>query len=207
MKVSAINCSPIKPQVSFGDEDVDKAKKVLSLSRDLDDSFVKKDDEGNNIKSPLHTAISVAGAVASMFALGLGIGKLGYKANSKFKLAQRGKEAIGKVSSFVKKKAPNLNIKLPAIKEGSLLAKTKNVAQKSVARVQSTTARLIEKYGAEKVFTTGTGIAAAATLVPDIVTVDKNKNGIADIAEKKINAYEGALKSARICSDIVSTFA
>lgn len=205
MNVSAINCSPIKPQVSFGDADVDKAKKVLSLSRDLDDSFAKKDEEGNNIKSPLHTAISVGGAVASMFALGLGIGKLGYRANAKFGLVQKGKNAIGKVSNFVKNKAPKLHIKAPVIKEGSFINKAKNVADDAVKYVKSTTGKLVEKHGAEKVFATGTGLAAVATLVPDIITVDKNKNGVADIAEKKINAYEGALSSARIFSEIVTT--
>ena len=80
MNVSAINCSPIKPQVSFGaPEGVDEANKVLTLSKELSDTFKKEDSEGNQIKNPLHTAVSVLTAGMAMFALGKGIGKLGWK--------------------------------------------------------------------------------------------------------------------------------
>ena len=51
------------------------------------------------------------------------------------------------------------------------------------------------------------GGIAALTLAPAIITADGNQDGVADIAQKNINAYSSALKSAEIFADMFESIA
>lgn len=208
MNVSAINCSPIKPQVSFGaPEGVDEANKVLTLSKELSDTFKKEDSEGNQIKNPLHTALSVLTAGMAMFALGKGIGKLGWKGLDKAKSAitpekmQVVKDKVHVAKDFVSKQTA----KLP--KNEKVATFFNKTVGKAANAVKTSVAKAVEKNGAEKVFTTAAGVVAASTLVPKVATADANGDGIADIAQSKVNAYQSAFKSAEIFADMVNALA
>lgn len=201
MSISAINCSPLKPQVSFRSaQGVDEANKVLQLSKQLGDNFHKVDSEGNDIKNPLQTATSVLAACLAMFALGKGAGKVALTAAKKVPASAKKTiaDGFGKVKTFVSKQAA----KLP--KNEKVTTVLNNTVGKASNAVKSSVAKAVQKSGAEKVFTTTAGVVAASTLVPKIVKADDNGDGIADIAQKSVNAYQSAFKSAEIFADMIS---
>lgn len=203
MNVSAINCTPIKPQASFGyAQGAEEAQRVLELSKQLKDSFNKEVQQGNESsegkitnKNPIQTTLSVLGACATMFALGKGAGK-GVVAVAK-KLPEGFKENVLKSGSSVKTFISNQASKFSG-KETS-----PNFLLKSIGKALKNAKATISK-NPEKSFTNATGIIAATTLVPAITTADGNKDGIADIAQNNINAYVDVFKRAEIFSDIVN---
>ena len=203
MSISAINCTPIKPQTSFGSaQGVDEAQKVLELSRQLNDSFTCSkcsdgdcDSEKVTNKNPLQTAISVLGACATMFALGKGAGKgvvaLAKKvpASAKENILNTGKKAAAAISEQAAKLPKNEKVStILSNTVGKAFNRAKDVVMKNP----------------EKSFTTAAGVLAATTLVPSIATVDGNKDGVADIAQNNINAYASAFKKAEIFSDMIN---
>lgn len=201
MSISAVNCTPIKPQTSFGSREIVpgeyEAKKVLELSKQLNDSFGNKynsDGELITNKNHVQTFISVLGACATMFALGKGAGK-GVVALAK-KVPASAKQGIldasKKAADLVSEKAAKLP-KNPKI--SSALSNTVGKAFNSV--------RAAVTKNPEKSFTTAAGVIAASTLVPAIATADGNNDGVADIAQNNINAYSSAFKRAEIFADIV----
>ena len=202
MNISAINCSPIKPQVAFGKaEGVEEANKVLNLSKELSDSFKKEESEGEvGRKSPMETIASLTGAALAMFAIGKGAGKLAYSLSGK--IPETAKTFVttnaGKAKEFITAQTA----KLPKNE------KISKVLEKTVGKVATAAktglTNAIEKNGAEKIVTTAAGLAAATTLVPKIAKADGNGDGIADIAQKNVNAYQSAFKTAEIFADMVS---
>ncbi len=202
MSISAINCTPIKPQASFGSaQGVDEAQKVLELSKQLNDSFASGtrcngdcDEEKVTNKNPIQTTISVLGACATMFALGKGAGKglvaLTKKvpASAKENILNTGKKAVSVISEQVAKLPKNEKV-------STILSNTVGKAFNS--------AKAVVMKNPEKSFTTAAGVLAASTLVPAITTADGNKDGVADIAQNNINAYASAFKKAEIFADIV----
>ena len=202
MSISAINCTPIKPQASFGSaQGVDEAQKVLELSKQLNDSFASGtrcngdcDEEKVTNKNPIQTTISVLGACATMFALGKGAGKgvvaLAKKvpASAKENILNTGKKAVSVISEQVAKLPKNEKVStILSNTVGKAFNRAKDVVMKNP----------------EKSFTTAAGVLAASTLVPAITTADGNKDGVADIAQNNINAYASAFKKAEIFADIV----
>lgn len=210
MSISAINCSPIKPQVSFGSASgVDEANTVLQLSRELNDSFKKGDNP--EIKSPVQTTAAVIGAGLTMFALGKGAAKGITKVVKAIP-----KDAVsGIIPEFVKKDAvkvandvantvkDKLN-KLPKGKVYNVLDSTVGNTGRYIKRVAT---EVINKNGLEKTLANASGLVAATTLAPAIVSADANDNGIADIAEKNINAYSSAVSQAEKIATMVSILA
>ena len=203
MSISAINCTPIKPQASFGSaQGVDEAQKVLELSKQLNDSFASGtrcngdcDEEKVTNKNPIQTTISVLGACATMFALGKGAGKglvaLTKKvpASAKENILNTGKKAVSVISEQVAKLPKNEKV-------STILSNTVGKAFNS--------AKAVVMKNPEKSFTTAAGVLAATTLVPSIATADGNKDGVADIAQNNINAYASAFKKAEIFSDMIN---
>lgn len=202
MSISAINCTPIKPQASFGSaQGVDEAQKVLELSKQLNDSFASGtrcngdcDEEKVTNKNPIQTTISVLGACATMFALGKGAGKgavaLAKKvpASAKENILNTGKKAVSVISEQVAKLPKNEKVStILSNTVGKAFNRAKDVVMKNP----------------EKSFTTAAGVLAATTLVPSIATADGNKDGVADIAQNNINAYASAFKKAEIFSDMI----
>lgn len=200
MSISSVNCTPLKPQVSFAKaEGADEAQRVLQLSRELNDSFTKKDDEAT-VKHPLQTAVSLVGAALAMYTIGKGAGKA-ILALAK-KTPANVKSGLEKGCKSVSDWATKQTGKLP-VNEKLANAYTKTVG-KVANGVKKGVSNAIEKNGVEKVFTTATGALAAATLVPKIAKADGNGDGIADIAQKNVNAYTSAFKTAEIFADMIN---
>lgn len=210
MNISAVNCTPIKPQAFGNQEGADEAQKVLELSKQLNDSFKKEgqDEEEVTSKNPLATAASVAGACLAMFALGRSAGK-GAVALAK-KIPAGAKDNVVKYATqaktFVTEKASK--IKMPKVKIN--LPKNEKVAgffKNTVGKAATTT---IEKTktafnaNPEKFVKNTAGIIAASTLAPAIIKADGNKDGIADIAQNNVNAYRNAMHSVEIFSEIAN---
>lgn len=200
MSISSVSCTPIKPQVSFGSpEGVDEAQRVLQLSRELNDSFHKEDEEVT-IKHPLQTAVSLIGAGLAMYTIGRGAGKA-ILALAK-KTPANVKSGLKKGCKSVSDKASGLTAKLPVNEKLSKVYT--NTIGKVAGNVKNGVKNAVEKNGVEKVFTTATGALAAATLVPKIAKADGNGDGIADIAQKNVNAYTSAFKTAEIFADMIN---
>ena len=197
MSISAINCSPLKPQVSFGNaQEVNDATRVLELSKQLEDSFQVA---GAEKKNTAQIAVSVLGAGLTMFALGKGAGKgistivKGLPETTKTSILNSTKNA----SIAIKEKVSNL----PKTRVSKVLDGTVGKVAKGF---KTAITEKIAKEGAEKVFTNATGLAAMATLLPSILTVDGDKNGVADIAQKNISAYSSALQQAEVFSTMLN---
>lgn len=203
MNVSAVNCTPIKPQsfgsgdtvrgIDFGSEEAAMgAQRVLDLSRELNDSFKKEGSEENDKKNPVATAVSVAGACLSMFALGRVAGKGAMALVNKIPASAKENAA-----EFVKKQTSK-------IKAPKITIKNEKAAQ-FVSNAYKQVASFAAKCKANPENVAG-GIAAL-TLAPAIITADGNQDGVADIAQKNINAYSSALKSAEIFADMFESIA
>lgn len=219
MSISSVNCTPIKPQVAFGNlkgvdgeqgilqkpEGVDEAQKVLQLSKELSDSFRKEDKEGEEVKvkHPLQTAVSLVGAALAMYTVGKGAGKAAIALSKKApeSLKKGLTEGYKNVSKWASKQAGKLptNEKL-AHAYTNTVGRVANGVKKGVTDA-------VAKNGAEKVFTTATGALAVATLVPKVAKADGNGDGIADIAQTGINAYQSAFKTAEIFADMIDAIA
>lgn len=204
MNISAINCTPIKPQASFGSEvrDVADAQRVLNLSKELNDSFQKDPDH----KSPVQTAVSVAGALAATFVLGkLTAGKiLEVCPNLLTKTAAGAKKAAGTIKNIkVPDKFSNLGKK---VAENPALEKVSSKFTKFTGKAVESAKAFVQKNGAEKTFKTGMGVASMLALGSQVINVDGNKDGIADIAQNNVNAYSNAMKDLGVFSEILGVF-
>ena len=211
MKVSAVNSTPLKPQ-SFGN-DVLKAQVVLDKSKELGDRFTKNPEE----KSPLSTFVSVIGAFATCFLLGKGLASKAMEVFPKLsgQIVELSKKAFAGASVVAGKLR---NVHVPEKITGSKVAnvvkntaekvsanpKVKNVAGK-VAEYASSALTKIKAQPAEKIIKNAAGIASMAVLGSQIATVDGNDDGIADIAQKDVNAYKNAIGSIGILGDIMKS--
>ena len=71
MSISSINCTPIKPQVSFGENEEAQYRQLAAQTMALNDSFTPKQADGEATKkSPLGTMASLATAVLVTYAGG-----------------------------------------------------------------------------------------------------------------------------------------
>lgn len=206
MNVSAVNCTPIKPQVSFGqDQDFSDAQRVLDMSKELSDSFAKEDGQ----KSKLQTIASIGGALATTCILGRAMaGKL-IDAGVHTKLASFGKTVLAKAKDI---KAPNFvkNVKFPEkvqkgiakIAENPKVKNTAAVVVDKATKLKSSAQTYIAEHGAEKIIKDTAGLASMAVFGTQIAKVDGNGDGIADIAQKNVNAYQNAVRDMGVVGEI-----
>ena len=207
MNISAVNCTPIKPQ-SFGNcessintkealasnnQAIIGAQKALDLTKSYSDTYNPSSQQTENEdavqkKNPLQIAISVAGAFCAMFLLGRSSAQLAMSVVKK--IPQAAKE---KLSGFVSSKAPKINIPKPSI-NNEKFSKVVNAATKHVSSFAQKC-----KANPENV----AGAIATLSLAPALVKVDGNNDGVADIAQKNVNAYSSFVKSAGVFSEII----
>lgn len=212
MKISAVNSTPLKPQ-SFGN-DVNKAQFVLEKSKELGDRFAKNPEE----KSALGTFVSVLGAFATCFLLGKGLASKAMEVFPKLsdEIVTLSKKAVSG-ASVVAGKLKNIHIpeKVTSSKVGNIVRETaekvssnqkvKNLAGKASEQASNIFAK-IKAQPADKIIKNAAGIASMAILGSQIATVDGNDDGIADIAQKDVNAYKNAIGSIGIIGDIMKSF-
>lgn len=211
MKVSAVNSTPLKPQ-SFGN-DVNNAQFVLEKSRELGDRFTKNPEE----KSLLSTFVSVLGAFATCFLLGKGLASKTMEVFPKLsgQIVELSKKVFAGASVFAGKlksvKVPEkvasskvANVVKETAEKVSANPKVKNIAGKVVEFASSSFTK-IKAQPPEKIIKNAAGIASMAILGSQIATVDGNDDGIADIAQKDVNAYKNAIGSIGILGDIMKS--
>lgn len=193
MNISAVNCTPIKPQASFKGENEFDYDKILAATTKVNDEFVNSED----VKSPLAAAISLGIAGVLAFASGKQLGSL----FSKFV-----KKAPDYLDDVVAKSGKYVNIakeKLATTNTGKV-AKVRNLASKGLGFVQSKASTAYEKIanfglheGADIVakkanaFNNVAGCIGLASVFPTVLKRDTNEDGVSDILQKSHNAYTG----------------
>ena len=199
MNISAVNCSPIKPQ-SFGmAQDINEVRKMLDTSKELGDIYSKTDDDGITQKTPLGSFLS--GAVA-VFATFVGGKIVANKALTPCpNLPDKIYNGLKTGADFVRTYADDI-----AINGGKVSGTVAN----GVSKLQRNARQVFKQVTAGKnfgdVLSTAVGIGSLVTLAPDILTVDGNKDGKADITQKgsqKVNAYANAITSIDLISSVM----
>lgn len=215
MSISAVNCTPIKPQVSFKGDNQTKTKglpdydTVLSLTDKVNDEFVQSSD----IKSPVTAAVSIGLAALVAFATGKKIGNLVSKIATKapdtlVNTATKGGQELSKLANSLKGADSG---KLAQAKK--LTGKVLGSAHKYMSKAYHSIASIGIEKGANptnaNTFSNIFGIAGLATIFPTVVTKDSNGDGVKDILQKGQNAYtgtkskmNGALEKARVLSEL-----
>lgn len=167
--------------------------RVLTQSQEIADTFKKTDAEGNQLKSPLATAVSVVGVVLSTFLLGKNIGNLSSKLGSKLatKIPVDLKSKAAKFISSVDDKVFNSLAGMKNTKLANKLFNFTELAKSGVSYAMKNPGNVA-------------GAVAVAGIAPKIVKADGNGDGIADIAQNNISAYNSALKNAELLTEIAS---
>lgn len=193
MNISAINCTPIKPQASFkGLQDADYDK-VLLLTSKVNDEFVPSDD----VKSPAAALLSIGLAGLLAFASGKKIGSLISRCAKKAPdMLDKAVQNSGKVVDAAKTKlTSNTSGKLGKVRELSadLIGKVQGAVSKGYNKI----ANFGLKEGADiatqkaNAFNNVIGCASLATVLPTIFAKDSNDDGVSDILQRGQNAYTG----------------
>lgn len=202
MNVSALNSTPVKSQPSFGKEyQIEDAEHIMELSGQLEDSFSKAEKPA--IKSAGGILASVIGAVLAAFVMGKCAAS---------KVTTAFPSISTKITNGLRKGANSLRNYADDVANGVKLQKGGKLAQaagKKVAVVEKFARnkyqQLAEKMGAEGIITNAVGLASVATIVPEILKVDGNQDGISDIAQRNVSAYKNAMKNVGIVSEIVDS--
>lgn len=170
MNVSAINCTPIKPQVSFGNEQ-ENYERALYIAKDLTDEYVRADD----IKNPFQVMLSITAAAGKSFLQGAST-FLGLDLISK-----------GAVSNGIKKAGKKVvnSLERAAVKIGDSSA-----VKKGVSNALASAGKTIKNIGANSKIPILAGIASAIAIVPAICSRDNDGDGVKDIVQKSQSAYD-----------------
>ncbi|MBE7705166.1 MAG: hypothetical protein E7Z90_05060 [Cyanobacteria bacterium SIG29] len=194
---------------AFGkDFSVEDAENIARLSGELNDSFETNnvnDDEKAKKKSAGQFLASIGGAIATAFVLG----KCGAS-----KILTAFPKLAGKITNFIRKGANFVRNFADDVVNGVKLKKggkfTKSAAKK-IANLEKKAREIYinkrNKSSAEEVIKNAVGVAAMATVVPQVATVDGNNDGVSDLAQKEISAYQSFLQKSAIIEGITDTFA
>ncbi len=213
MNISATNCTPIKPQASFGgnekgnshiDKELpsDEYTRTIIIADKANEDLVNSD----SIKKPIAAAASVALAGLVAFVSGK---KIAQVATSVCKtLPTTVENTLKKSSSIVQEKASKL-----ASESSGKLAKAKNITGKALKKTEEFARKgytkiaysgiadnVVNPERANKAFQNVVGAATVAATVPVVCSKDSDGNGVADLMEKTTNAYAGTTKK---CSSAV----
>lgn len=222
MNISAVNCTPIKPNVSFGD--VEHTHKQL---HDMADEFSSSKEEGkkSDVKKPLAIVMSLAALVGIAYGGGK---KAASAASAVYKkvvtsVGNVAKSSTDDVAGAAKNSDLGLLIENGLKKASSIatsgIGKLKVTSEKELTKsekVRNATAKVLEKglnlaktgykkiaysgiaddiVGAEraqKAFENIAGAVGLATFVPEIVSRDADGDGTKDILQNSQNAYTKA---------------
>lgn len=192
MNVSAVNCTPIKPQVAFGNEKELDYNNIKTVTDKVNDEFCNS----SNIKKPLAAVSSVLIAALLTFTGGKKVGTM--LANvSKNKLPNLMKKGVYSLSVGAKKLSSNLKNDLPT-KAGKLKNMASSALKKSSNGILTGYKKLAGNVkgqeGAVKAFEKMTGIVALSSVFPSVLAKDNNEDGVKDILQRGQNAYTGSSK-------------
>ncbi len=209
MNVSAVNCTPIKPTVSFGAEK-GEYEKVAGLTDQITDSYVN----ANDIKTPGQVVASVGAAGIKSFASGAIaaglIAGLFKSAPTKLQgLLKTGSKKVRCVAANLSDDAAkHAKIKKPI---GKAIAKTEQVARNVYKKFINADVRNLVDETAENLtddavkaakqlnqeisanatrgFQKLGGALSTAAIVPAILTKDNDGDGVKDLVQKSQSAY------------------
>ena len=189
MSITAINCTPIKPKVSFGESNHEaEYSKVVNQAMDIRDSFTPQNGDNKGIKSVVGTAISLAAAAVVTYAGGKFVAA---------KLTDLFPKAANKLSAGLVKLADSK----ASANVANFLAGKKGKVAEGATKVFNGAVDGLKKPEALKNIAAG---AALAFGLGKIATVDGNNDGIKDITQKHVNAYKSAMENMGIFSEIIS---
>lgn len=216
MNISAINSTPIKPQVAFKQMDIDH-EKLHTMATELDGQKV----DAKDIKRP----IAIVASLAALAGIAYGGGKkiatgasviyekvASLAKNSADDAAEAAKNAnlgvviengLKKASSFANNGISKLRTVDPKevtvlTKKDFIRNKTADVLEKGLNLAKNTYKKLaysgiskdvVGADRAQKAFENVAGLVGLATVVPEIATRDANEDGVKDIMQKSQNAY------------------
>ena len=163
---------------------------VLHQTQEIADSFKKTDAEGNQIKSPIATAVSIAGVAITTFLLGKNIGNLGSKLAGKIPADLKSKAAS--IINSVDEKVFNALSGMKNEKLANKLFNFSELAKSGLSFVKKNPGNVA-------------GAVAVAGIAPQIMKADGNGDGISDIAQHNISAYNSVLKNAELLTEIAGS--
>lgn len=209
MNISAINCTPIKPQTSFksndGWDDCRGFDELEQITDKLNDEFV----HSSTVKKPLAVVATVAIATALAFGGGKKIAYSVKEFVNKLlsteknpiditdpKCAKYFEKPLKEFSTSLQEKATKLQSgegKLPKFKKvvGMILEKVEDTARttyKKVANIGVKEGLTPEQLGTKKFENLG-GAIGVGTFVPAFSAKDNDDNGVADASETTQSAY------------------
>ena len=198
MNISAVNCTPIKPQASFGREvDFSDVDRLNDISRKYDE-YADASGEKPKQKSLSNTLISVGVAIAATF--------IGGKLLAARTLDILPKDTPVKIAGFAKSLFGKVSTGLTNISKNEQHVRIANVAKHAnnvLKNVKSGISNIVKKQGIEEVITNTVGIGSILGVAPKILTADGNNDSIPDITQEGINAYKNALDDFTVVSDIM----
>ncbi len=212
MNVSAINCTPIKPKVSFGNDGQSDYTKIAQQAEAIKDEYVNAD----RLKSPAGVVASVAACGLKAFASGAILASLvaGLAKGAPTKL----QGALKSGSQGVRKFAEGLSddaAKFAKVKKpiGKAITKAEQLARSAYKKViNPNTTKIVDGMADDVVsqihaqnnraLQKMAGFATAAAVLPAATTVSKDGDNIPDILQKGAEKVVGATDKA--AGDIVA---
>ena len=193
MNVSAINCTPIKPKVSFGNSDTDY-NKVAKQAEAIRDEYASSD----RLKSPVGVVASVAACGLKAFASGAVLASLfcGLAKGAPTKLQGALKKGSQGIRNFAAglgdDAAKHAKIKKPI---GKAISKVEEVARNAYKKVINPNTKAITADMADDVVNAihaqnnralqkMAGIATAAAVLPAATTVSNDGDNIPDMMQR-----------------------
>ena len=229
MNVSAINCTPIKPQVSFGNEpeserpvidadyrEVESNDKnpadILVLTEDINKNFVNSKE----LKTPIGAVVSVALAGLTAYATGSiaasGISRA-FNFVTKKNLPLALEKGLKATSKTIKKASTSL-----INDNAGKIAKVKNIAGKVIGKTGEIAKNTYTKIAyrgvpegadvavkASKGFQNIMGLGAVATILPKALKTDENGDGVSDIMQRATNSYGKAKEQGNAYLNQINT--
>ncbi len=200
MSIPAVNCTTIKPQVSFGkaDNDEERLYNYSKFADEVNDKYINS----QNVKKPVAAAVSVALAGLIAFASGKLLASKAAIVAEKFKinLPEILDSSLGKLSKLSSDVSGRLIKENPVTKSekaadlaGKVIAGATNCAKKVYNKVAKSGVTPLDTQEVikSKAFANLGGTLGVATILPSVCSKDNDENGIADILEKGQNAYTG----------------
>ena len=200
MNVSAVNCTPIKPQVSFGNDSDTNYNQIINKTQELNDQLVHSDQ----IKKPLAIAGSLGLAALAAYVTGQKIASpfakkiIGKNTENAKTLACCFEDTLKRGSSAVREKASKLmgdtSTKTGKLKNtaGEILRKTEKFARNAYKKVAyfGIDDNIEAADKAVKAFQNIGGCVAVPAAIAITTSKDVDGNGVSDMLQTEANPYD-----------------
>ena len=209
MQISSINS--VNFRSNSIDVDFNDTKKDIEAARKLQKAL-KTDNLKNTEKSKKKNFFEVVASLATTFLVAFLMGKKLYKhggelvnqlKNNSLKSKLQEKinisEAIKEITNTVKEKMSKIQIP-ESLKNNKLAKKLNELTPEGLKTAAKKVVETIKKHPDN-----AASILSAAAGTAYVATSDSDENGVADIAEKGVNAVKGAVQKINVISDAIET--